>query len=80
MKIYNNIKWTDAIFHGHKDYRPYFCYCINPYKNYNENRNSLFGLGFVKSNFSGFSKDCELTNGENPFTIKEIEVFKILFE
>ena len=26
IKIYNNIKGTDAIFHGHKDYGPYFCF------------------------------------------------------
>ena len=78
-KIYNHIKGTDAILHC-KTSGPTFYYCFNSNGNFNENSNYTSKLSSVNTHFSGFSKDYELNNGEQNFTIKEIEVFKVLFE
>ena len=79
MKIYNHIQGTDAIYHNN-DYGPSFKYCFYSYKNFNENSNHTNNKNNCNNYYSGFERDYELTNGDYNFSIKEIEVFKVLFE
>ena len=78
MKIYNYIQGSDAIYHNN-DFGPSF-YCFYSYNNFNENFNSTNDKNSCNNYYSGFERDYELTNGDYSFSIKEIEVFKVLFE
>ena len=79
MKIYNHIQGTDAILHN-TGFGPSFKYCIYSNNNFNENSNFTNNKNNCNNYYSGFERDYELTNGDQFFSIKEIEVFKVLFE
>ena len=79
MKIYHHIQGKEAILH-HNDYGPTFYWCFYSYNNFNENFNNTYSKNSCNNSYSGFERDYELTNGDSKFSIKEIEVFKVLFE
>ena len=79
MKIYNHTQGKDAIYH-YNNYGPSFNYCIYSCRNFNENSNCTYDKNNCNKIYSGFERDYELTNGDYNFSIKEIEVFKVLFE
>ena len=79
MKIYNHIQGKDAIVHNNC-FGPSFYYCFYSYNKFNGNSNYTYDKNNCNNYYSGFERDYELTNGDYNFSIKEIEVFKVLFE
>ena len=79
MKIYNHVQGTDAIFHSN-NYGPTFCCCINLQKDFSNNQNYTYDKNNTNQYFSGFNRDYELNDGEQYFSLAEIEVFQVLLE
>ena len=79
MKIYNHVNGTDAIYHGN-NYGPTFDYCIYPYKDFSKNENETCDKNNANHRYSGFNRDYELNDGEQHFSVAEIEVFQIILE
>ena len=79
MKIYNHINGTNAIFHNN-DYGPTFYNCIYLYNDFLKNDNLTFDKNNGNKSYSGFNCDYELNNGEQYFSLDEIEVFQIILE
>ena len=77
MKIYNHIKGNQAQYF-HKDYGPsiYYSIWINQ-DMFKENSSSVCEQNYA---YSGYEKKYELNNEESNFTIKELEIFKIITE
>ena len=79
MKIYNHVKGKDAIYHDN-NYGPSFTYCIYLYKDFSKNENNTCDKYHTNSYYSGFNRDYELNDGEQHFSVAEIEVFQIILE
>ena len=79
MKIYNHVQGTDAIFHSN-NYGPTFDYCIYLEKDFSNNQNYTCDKSSANECFSGFNRDYELNDGEEYFSLTEIEVFQVVLE
>ena len=79
MKIYNYGKGKDAIYHDN-NYGPSFKYCIYLYNDFSKNENSTCDKNTANNRYSGFNRDYEFNNGEQNFSVAEIEVFQIILE
>ena len=79
MKIYNHVNGTDAILHDN-NFGPTFRYCFYLYKDFSKNENSTYYKNDANQHYSGFNRDFELNDGEQYFSVAEIEVFQIILE
>ena len=79
MKIYNHVQGTDAILHKN-NYGPTFNACIYLKKDFSNNENGNYDKNKANEYFSGFNRDYELNDGEQYFSLAEIEVFQVLLE
>ena len=79
MKIYNYVKGNDAIYHDN-NYGPSFKYCIYLYNDFSKNNNYTYDKKSSNQSYSGFNRDYEFNNGEQNFSVAEIEVFQIILE
>ena len=79
MKIYNHVQGKDAIFHSN-NYGPTFDYCIYLEKDFSNNQNYTCDKSSANECFSGFNRDYELNDGEEYFSLTEIEVFQVVLE
>ena len=79
MKIYNHVNGTNAIYH-HNNYGPTFYYCIYLYNDFSKTENCTNDKNNCNRGYSGFNSDYELNNGEQYFSVAEIEVFQIILE
>ena len=79
MKIYNNVQGKEAILHNN-DYGPSFCGCIQIKKDFSNNQNCTWNKNNANQYFSGFNRDYELNDGEQYFSLTEIEVFQVVLE
>ena len=79
MKIYNHVQGTDAILHNN-DFGPSFKLCIYLYQDFSNNENHTNDKNSANQYFSGFNSDYELNDGEQYFSLAEIEVFQVLLE
>ena len=79
MKIYNHVQGTDAILHNN-NFGPSFYYCIHLKKDFSKNENETSGKNSANYHYSGFNRDYELNDGEQYFSVAEIEVFQIILE
>ena len=79
MKIYNQVQGKDAIYHCDEN-GPTFKYCIYLKKDFSNNENYTYDKNTANECFSGFNRDYELNDGEQYFSLAEIEVFQVLLE
>ena len=79
MKIYNHVQGTDAILHNN-NYGPSFDNCIYLQKDFSNNQNYTCDKNCADKRFSGFNRDYELNDGEQYFSLTEIEVFQVVLE
>ena len=79
MKIYNHAQGTDAILHNN-DFGPTFHCCIYLRKDFSNNQNYTCDKNTANQCFSGFNRDYELNDGEQYFSLTEIEVFQVELE
>jgi len=79
MKIYNHVQGKDAILHNN-DFGPNFKFCIYFKKDFSNNGNGNFDKNNANQYFSGFNRDYELNDGEQYFSLAEIEVFQVVLE
>ena len=79
MKIYNHVQGTNAILHNN-DYGPSFYHCIYLEKDFSNNENFTYDKNGANQKFSGFNRNYELNDGEQYFSLAEIEVFQVLLE
>ena len=79
MKIYNHVNGTVAIAH-HNESGPSFFGCFNTIINFSKNNNYTCEKNYSNKYYSGFNRDYELNNGEEYFSVAEIEVFQIILE
>ena len=79
MKIYNHVQGKDAIYHCDEN-GPTFKYCIYLKKDFSNNQNYTYDKNAANEYFSGFNRDYELNDGEQYFSLTEIEVFQVVLE
>ena len=79
MKIYNHIEGTEAILHNN-NYGPSFNYCIYLETDFSDNENYTCDKKSANQIFQGFNRDYELNDGEQNFSLAEIEVFRVILE
>ena len=79
MKIYNHVQGKTAILHSN-NYGPSFDCCINLEKDFSNNQNYTCVKNSTNKYFSGFNRDYELNDGEQHFSLTEIEVFQVVLE
>ena len=79
MKIYNNIEGTQAILHNN-NYGPSFSCCIYLRTDFSNNENYTCDKKSANQYFQGFNRDYELNDGEQNFSLAEIEVFRVILE
>ena len=79
MKIYNHVQGKTAILHNN-DYGPTFDCCIYLIKDFSNNQNYTYDKNNTNKCFSGFNRDYELNDGEQYFSLTEIEVFQVVLE
>ena len=79
MKIYNHIEGTDAILHNN-NYGPSFYRCIYLKTDFSNNENYTCDKKSANQIFQGFNRDYELNDGEQNFSLAEIEVFRVILE
>ena len=79
MKIYNHVNGIHAIYHDN-NYGPSFYYCIYLYNDFSKNENYTCDKNNANKCYSGFNRDYELNDGEQYFSVSEIEVFQIILE
>ena len=76
MKIYNSIKGKDK-YQFNSTCGPNFSVFGLQYNLFNKSSLNIQTKESANSYFSGFTNDYELTEGENEFQVKELEVFQI---
>ena len=79
MKIYNHVQGKEAILHNN-NFGPTFSDCIYLEKDFSNNQNFTYDKNNANQSFSGFNRDYELNDGEQYFSLAEIEVFQVVLE
>ena len=79
MKIYNHVNGTNAILHNNY-FGPTFACCLCLYNDFSKNENNTRVKNSANHYYSGFNRDYELSDGEQYFSVAEVEVFQIILE
>ena len=79
MKIYNHIEGTEAILHNN-NFGPSFNDCIYLRTDFSNNENNTCDKKSANQIFQGFNRDYELNDGEQNFSLAEVEVFRVILE
>ena len=81
-KIYENLNKDGNVIRHYKGYGPYFVGGFITFDSqfYNNNNNFVYDRTSSSNFFSNNEKEYEINNGEQFFTIRELEVFEIFLE